>query len=93
VFATDPRLSVRSAGTSTSARRRVNERDLRWADLVCVMERHHATRLRELFPKVRPRELVVLDIPDDYEAMDPRLVDMLRSTVAPELDRRLPPID
>ena len=74
VYQNDPRVEVRSAGVSASAQRRVTEKLLRWADLVLVMEHAHKQRLREQFPDViHDLRIEVLDIPDDYEFMNPEL--------------------
>ena len=84
IYARDSRVEVRSAGTSSSARRRVREADLEWADLVLVMEHEHKRRLQRLGPSgVR---IEVLDIPDDYAAMDPELVELLTERVEPLID-------
>lgn len=87
VYQNDPRVEVRSAGVSPAARRRVTEKLLRWADLVLVMEHAHKQRLRELFPDlIHDLRVEVLDIPDDYEFMDPELVSLIRERVEPLLD-------
>jgi predicted protein tyrosine phosphatase len=86
VYQNESRVEVRSAGVSASARCRVSEKLLRWADLVIVMEHEHKQRLREQFPElVRELRIEVLDIPDDYEFMDPELVVMVRERVEPLL--------
>ncbi|MEO7933516.1 MAG: phosphotyrosine protein phosphatase [Chthoniobacterales bacterium] len=90
IFRGDKRVSVRSGGTSESSPRRVSQADLQWADLVCVMERKYESRLRARFPDLEkwPR-MHNLDIPDDYEYMDPLLVDVLRAeleSILGELD-------
>jgi predicted protein tyrosine phosphatase len=73
---------VRSAGTSPRARRRVSAADLRWAELIFVMEDKHEDRLRADFGAVLAHKIVhVLDIPDDFRYMDPVLVEELRSAV------------
>ena len=77
----DPRLNVRSAGTSDSSRRRVSEDDLRWADLIVVMERKYTARIRAKFPDLDLPRVESLEIPDDYEYMDPELIDLLRDGV------------
>jgi predicted protein tyrosine phosphatase len=87
VFGRDPALNVRSAGTSRSARRAVTAGDVRWADIVMVMEQHHKVRLRERFTELRGKTVVVLDIPDDYGFMDPDLVERLNAAVVPALER------
>ena len=87
VYQNDPRFEVRSAGLSASARCRVSEKLLRWADRVLVMEHEHKQRLREQFPEVvRDLRVEVLDIPDDYEFMNPELVAMIQERVEPLLE-------
>ena len=82
VYQNDPRVEVRSAGVSASARRRVSEKLLRWADLVLVMESAHKRKLREGFPEVfHDLRVEVLDIPDDYEFMDPVLIELIQASV------------
>lgn len=84
IYQKDPRVQVRSAGVSSAARTRVSEKLLLWADLVCVMEHEHKKRLREDFPElVRDLQIEVLDVPDDYEFMDPALIEILRGRIEP----------
>lgn len=55
--------------------------------MVFCMEKKHADRLREKFPEeLSGKPLVVLRIPDDYEFMDPALVDLLRSELAAHIE-------
>lgn len=75
-------ISARSAGTEPSAKIRVSEQLIDWADIVFVMEQKHKKRLREKFPQaITDKNIVVLDIPDEYQYMDEELVDMLRDSV------------
>ncbi|MBL9178080.1 MAG: phosphotyrosine protein phosphatase [Verrucomicrobiaceae bacterium] len=86
VYQNDPRVEVSSAGVSPSARRRVTEKLLRWADLVLVMEHEHKRRLREQFSGLfHELRIEVLDIPDDYAFMNPELVTLIRERVEPLL--------
>ena len=86
VFASEPSLSVRSAGTSPKAKRTVSENDIRWAELIFVMEGKHRDRLRAAFPRGMQHKTVhVLHIPDDYQFMDPELVEVLETIVPPLL--------
>ncbi|MCR9296128.1 MAG: protein tyrosine phosphatase [bacterium] len=90
VFRDDPRVSVRSRGTSRSARRTVQAGDLAWSDLVLVMENKHRHRLLADYPgetKFLPIE--VLHIPDDYQFMDPELVELIRVAADPFIDSLL----
>ena len=78
-----PGVQARSAGTEAGARVRVNEKILGWADVIFCMERRHVQRLRERFDTVlASKELHVLDVPDDYEYMDPELLDALRTALS-----------
>jgi len=88
VFAKDPSLDVRSAGTSTEAMVQVNERMLDWADIVFVMDDEQQAWLAHRFPgHPRAAQAVTLHIQDDYHFLDPALVAMLKERVAPHLDR------
>ena len=79
---------MRSAGTEDSARIKVTAGHLGWADVVVVMEKRHKERLK--FPeKLEGKECLCLFIADDYEFMDPELVDVLWERMRehfPELD-------
>ena len=78
---------VRSAGTQPDARIVVTEGHLGWADIVFVMEKSHLNRLRRKFPEaLADKQVVTLHIPDDYEFMQPELIDELRAKVARYLD-------
>jgi predicted protein tyrosine phosphatase len=83
-------VHVRSAGTSRSARRRVTVADLRWADLILVMEEKHKSRIKADFrEETRFKDLHVLDVPDEYQFMDPELVELLREKCAPLIRAKL----
>ena len=78
-----PGYEARSAGTERGARVRVNEKLVVWADVIFCMERRHVQRLRERFPEtLTDKEVEVLDIPDDYDFMDPELVELLRTSLS-----------
>lgn len=80
-------LLVRSAGTSAKARRKVSLEDIRWAEVVMVMENKHKARLfAEFGQALQGKTLHVLDIPDEYKYMDAELVEQLRDSVTALLD-------
>lgn len=84
IFANNDLVRVRSGGTSKNAVRRVTGADLAWADVVFVMETKHRQLLLSKFPgETKYLKLHVLDIPDDYQFMDPELIQMLRDSIAP----------
>ena len=75
-------MSVRSAGVSPNARRKVSAEDIRWADVIFVMEEKHKSRLMAEFSRLLDRKTIrVLDIPDDFKYMDPELVEQLEQSV------------
>lgn len=80
-------LSVRSAGTSRSAKHTISIADIQWADMILVMEDKHRARLRAQFrDELRYKTLHTLDIPDLYRFMDPDLVDILHDKVTPLIE-------
>jgi len=88
VFAKDPSLDVRSAGTSDEALVRLNERMLEWADIIFVMDDDQQRAMARLFPgHHRLDRIVCLDILDRYHFLDPELVSLLAERTQPHLDR------
>ncbi len=79
-----PGFQARSAGTQPEARIVVTEGHLGWADLIFVMEKSHLNKLRRKFPDaLQDKQVIALHIPDDYEFMQPELLDELRFKLAP----------
>jgi protein-tyrosine phosphatase len=77
---------VKSAGTEPSAKIRVSSKDILWADIIFTMEKKHKQRLLDKFPsETKNKQLIVLDIEDDYEYMDKELVEMIKLSVDPHL--------
>lgn len=77
-----PEFNVRSAGTSKKARKTVSSNDISWADHIFVMEDKHRRRLKADFNRLLEyKSIHVLDIPDEYQFMDPELIDELESRV------------
>jgi predicted protein tyrosine phosphatase len=88
IFAKDPTLEVRSAGTSPQAAVRVNERMLDWADIVFVMDDDQIRALQHSFPShPAVAQVVCLEIPDQFHFLDAQLVSLLRERALPHLDR------
>ena len=79
-----PGYQVRSVGTQPDARIVITEGHIGWADLVFVMEKSHLDRIRRKFPQaLQGKRVVALHIRDDYEFMQPELIDELRSKLGP----------
>ncbi|MGI4872924.1 MAG: low molecular weight protein tyrosine phosphatase family protein [Janthinobacterium lividum] len=86
LFDGHPTVQARSAGTEPGARVRVAAGHIGWADVIFVMERKHADRLKAKFKdELRGKQLINLRIPDDYQFQDPALVELLREQLHPYL--------
>ena len=88
VFFNYPNLKVRSAGLSSQSPRTLSTADLAWADIVFVMEQPHKKQILKIFrdSEVTLPEIHVLDIPDEFQFMQPELISLLRETVPQYLD-------
>jgi predicted protein tyrosine phosphatase len=83
VFATWPGVETASAGLNNDAETPVSPELLSWADTIFVMEKAHRNKLTARFkPHLRKQRLICLDIPDEYEFMDPTLVQLLKAKVS-----------
>ena len=86
VFAQFSELECESAGTDPTANVPLEPDLIQWADVIFVMERSHRNRIMKKFKTfLNGKRIVVLNIPDEYEFMDPELVRLLQKRVAPLL--------
>ena len=93
IFSEDPRLEVRSAGVDKDSAVPVSLELLEWADLVFVMEKRQRNIIHKKFKDLyRRKRIICLYIPDIYEYMDPDLIDLLKASVTPYLDKASPQI-
>lgn len=82
IFKNDQRFYVRSAGTANNARVKVSAALINWADVIFVMENKHRDKLELGFSlHLKDKELVVLDIADEYQYMDADLIEELKDSV------------
>ena len=87
IFADWPGIAVSSAGTNHHAENPLTDELVEWADAIFVMERAHVNKVRGKFRSaLGSTRIVCLDIPDEYEFMDPDLVRLLRA----RMQRHLP---
>ena len=71
-----------SAGLNKGADEPLSVELIEWADVIFVMEKTHRVKLSNKFKAhLKNKRLICLDIPDDYEYMQPELVELLEQKV------------
>ena len=81
IFKNDDRFNIRSAGLSPKSDRKLSENDLKWADLIFVMETGYRGQIWGLYRHLDLPNIEVLEIPDEYEFMDEELVEILKDRI------------
>jgi len=82
VFANWPGIAVTSAGLNHDAETPVTTELVEWAHLIFVMEHAHRNKLRSKFKAaLKTQRVICLEVPDEYEFMDPELVQLLKARV------------
>jgi len=88
VFADFPDVETDSAGLNLSADLVLSSEQLAWADIIFVMERTHRNKLSRKYKKhLNGQRVICLNIPDDFDYMDPTLIYLLEERVTPHLMR------
>jgi len=89
IFSTWEGIEVASAGLEADAENVLSPELLDWAELIFVMEKAHRNKLGKKFRRyLNGKRIVCLDIPDNYDFMDPELVALLTAKVPKHLPRR-----
>jgi predicted protein tyrosine phosphatase len=79
VFSSCPALECNSAGLNHDAKVTVTPEIVEWAQVIFVMEKAHRDKLQRKFrTQLNGKRLICLNIPDEYDFMDPELVRLLR---------------
>ena len=82
VFASWPGIETASAGINRDADNPVTPELLQWADLIMVMERVHCSKLSAKFSaQMAGKRIICLQIPDDFDYMEPALIELLKARV------------
>jgi predicted protein tyrosine phosphatase len=86
LYASTPGIEARSAGLSGLARVQLTAELLAWADVVFVMERRLVRLIRRRFTAaLAGTDLVCLNVPDEFQLMQPELQALLIDRLAPHL--------
>lgn len=73
---------VRSAGTENNARIKVTPGLLGWADIIYRMEKKHVRRIKDKYGDyLCNKDVICLNIPDEYEFMGEELIGILKGSV------------
>lgn len=82
IYSKDERINVRSAGVSNSARIKISQKTIEWADIIIVMENEYKKKIVELYSQnMELPKIYNLNIPDDFEYMDEELCTLIISSV------------
>lgn len=88
IFAAWDNVETDSAGTSPDADVQLSADRIEWADIIFVMEARHRTLLAKRFQKqLKGKQVICLDIKDNYAFMQPELIEILRTKVRRHLPR------
>ena len=82
VFSSYEGVEAIGAGTNQDAATPVSGDLIEWADAILVMEQSHRNKISKKYKEqLKGKKLAVLDIPDNYDYMDPELIKLLKVKV------------
>ncbi|OYU50191.1 MAG: phosphotyrosine protein phosphatase [Rhizobiales bacterium PAR1] len=88
VFSTYNGVETDSAGLLETADTRLSPEQIEWSDIIFVMEKRHRSKLSKQFKRyLNGKWIICLEIPDEYEYMQPELVALLERKAGPFLRR------
>lgn len=83
VFSEYEGVEAIGAGTNADAETPVSGDLFEWADIILVMEKVHRNKVSKKYKELlKDKGVVVLDIPDIYECMQPELIRLLKAKVS-----------
>lgn len=79
VFAQCSAIECDSAGLNHDAEVPLTSEHVAWAEVIFVMEKSHRNKLQKKFKsQLNGKQVICLNIPDEYEYMDPELIRLLK---------------
>lgn len=83
VFSAYEGVEAIGAGTNSDAETTVSGDLIEWADIILVMEKSHRNKVSKKYKELlKSKRLIVLEIPDNYECMQPELIQLLKAKVS-----------
>jgi len=82
VFSAYEGVEAIGCGTNLASETPLSGDLIEWADVVLVMEKSHRKKVSQKYRELlKGKRLVCLDIPDNYERMQPELIRLLEAKV------------
>ena len=82
VFSQYDGVEAIGCGTNSDAETTVSGDLIEWADIIFVMEKSHRNKVTKKFKTLlKTKRLICLDIPDEYDRMEPALIQLLENRV------------
>ncbi len=82
VFSKYDGIEAIGCGTNSDAETPISGDLIEWSDIIFVMEKSHRNKVSKKFkPFLKSKRLICLDIPDEFERMDPVLIRLLENRV------------
>lgn len=86
VFSTYPNIEATSAGLAHDAVETLTPGHFEGVDIIFVMEKAHRNKLSKRFKAhIGNARVICLNIPDEFEFMQPELISLLKARVTPHL--------
>ncbi|GAB1257900.1 low molecular weight protein tyrosine phosphatase family protein [Aurantivibrio plasticivorans] len=83
VFSAYDGIAAIGCGTNKDAETPISGDLIEWADIIFVMEKSRRNKVKKKFKELlASKRLICLDIPDNYDRMDPFLVRLLENKVS-----------
>ena len=80
VFSEWREVETDSAGLLNTADVQLSPEQVEWATIIFVMEKAHRNKLQKKFRiSLKIQRVICLDIPDDYDFMQPELIKLLEA--------------
>jgi predicted protein tyrosine phosphatase len=88
VFSSWPDVETDSVGLGHDAEQPLSPEQIAWANIIFIMEKTHKHSLSAKFRQhLNGKQIICLDIPDDYNFMQPELIRLLETKAGPFLRR------
>ena len=82
VFSKYDGIDAIGCGTNSDAGTPISGDLIEWADIIFVMEKSHRNKVSKKFkPFLKSKRMICLDIPDEFDRMDPILIRLLENRV------------